>query len=216
MKGLTERRVLYGHVFRNAMLIVIAGFPGAFVTPFFTGSLLIETIFSLDGLGLSLLREHRQPRLSGRLRQPLHLRAARTCGESHLRPHLYLDRSAHRFRNARGLTVSSSRRRRNASRAAASRAQAGCGCRRSTGAGSTISGEPARLLVVLDLHDAVRHVARLAEFLANDRPIVASYKGELLFPVFVDLSGREIRRLSGRDRLSRSRDRRTRSRRMAG
>ena len=51
-KGLTESRVLYGHVFRNAMLIVIAGFPGAFISAFFTGSLLIETIFSLDGLGL--------------------------------------------------------------------------------------------------------------------------------------------------------------------
>jgi microcin C transport system permease protein len=51
-KGLTERRVLYGHVFRNAMLIVIAGFPGAFISAFFTGSLLIEQIFSLDGLGL--------------------------------------------------------------------------------------------------------------------------------------------------------------------
>jgi len=51
-KGCGENRVLYGHVFRNAMLIVIAGFPGAFVHAFFTGSLLIETIFSLDGLGL--------------------------------------------------------------------------------------------------------------------------------------------------------------------
>ena len=51
-KGLAERRVLYGHVFRNAMLIVVAGFPAAFVSIFFTGSLLIETIFSLDGLGL--------------------------------------------------------------------------------------------------------------------------------------------------------------------
>jgi len=51
-KGCTERRVLYGHVFRNSMLIVIAGFPGAFVNAFFAGSLLIETIFSLDGLGL--------------------------------------------------------------------------------------------------------------------------------------------------------------------
>jgi microcin C transport system permease protein len=51
-KGNDERRVLYGHVFRNAMLIVIAGFPGAFVRAFFAGSLLIETIFSLDGLGL--------------------------------------------------------------------------------------------------------------------------------------------------------------------
>lgn len=51
-KGLNERQVLYGHVFRNAMLIVIAGFPGAFISAFFAGSLLIETIFSLDGLGL--------------------------------------------------------------------------------------------------------------------------------------------------------------------
>ncbi len=51
-KGVTERRVLYGHVFRNAMLIVIAGFPAAFIGVLFTGSLLIEIIFSLDGLGL--------------------------------------------------------------------------------------------------------------------------------------------------------------------
>ena len=51
-KGLSERRVLYGHVFRNAMLIVIAGFPGAFVGILFTGSLLTEVIFSLDGVGL--------------------------------------------------------------------------------------------------------------------------------------------------------------------
>ena len=50
-KGLTESAVLYGHVFRNAMLIVIAGFPSVFVSVFFGGSLIIETIFSLDGLG---------------------------------------------------------------------------------------------------------------------------------------------------------------------
>ncbi len=50
-KGLNESRVLYGHVFRNAMLIVIAGFPGAFIGILFTGSLLIEIIFNLDGLG---------------------------------------------------------------------------------------------------------------------------------------------------------------------
>src|SRR5262249_34443254 len=61
-KGNSERQVLYGHIFRNAMLIVIAGFPSAFVHAFFTGSLLIETIFSLDGLGLlsfeSVLNRH--------------------------------------------------------------------------------------------------------------------------------------------------------------
>ena len=50
-KGLSDARVLYGHVFRNAMLIVIAGFPAAFIGIFFGGSLIIETIFSLDGLG---------------------------------------------------------------------------------------------------------------------------------------------------------------------
>ena len=50
-KGLKESRVLYGHVFRNAMLIVIAGFPGLFLSVFFSGSIIIVTIFSLDGLG---------------------------------------------------------------------------------------------------------------------------------------------------------------------
>ena len=50
-KGLTEKRIIYRHIFRNAMLLVIAGFPGAFIGAFFAGSLLIETIFSLDGLG---------------------------------------------------------------------------------------------------------------------------------------------------------------------
>jgi microcin C transport system permease protein len=50
-KGLAENRVLYGHVFRNAMLIIIAGFPAVFISVFFGGSLIIETIFSLDGLG---------------------------------------------------------------------------------------------------------------------------------------------------------------------
>ncbi len=51
-KGLAEKRVLYGHIFRNAMLIVIAGFPGAFVGILFTGALIVEIVFSLDGLGL--------------------------------------------------------------------------------------------------------------------------------------------------------------------
>lgn len=51
-KGLTEHQVLYGHVFRNAMLLIIAGMPAALIGIFFTGSMLIEVIFSLDGLGL--------------------------------------------------------------------------------------------------------------------------------------------------------------------
>ncbi len=51
-KGLSENRVLYRHIFRNAIIPIITGFPGSFITAFFTGSLLIETIFSLDGMGL--------------------------------------------------------------------------------------------------------------------------------------------------------------------
>ncbi|MFP3983902.1 MAG: microcin C ABC transporter permease YejB [Desulfurivibrionaceae bacterium] len=51
-KGLSQNRVLYHHVFRNAIIPIITGFPGSFITAFFTGSLLIETIFSLDGMGL--------------------------------------------------------------------------------------------------------------------------------------------------------------------
>ena len=51
-KGLTERKILRKHVFRNAMLLVIAGFPSTFISMFFTGSVLIEVIFSLNGLGL--------------------------------------------------------------------------------------------------------------------------------------------------------------------
>ena len=55
-KGLSERRVLYDHVFRNAMLLVISGFPGAFLGAFFSGALLIEQVFSLDGLGYLMFR----------------------------------------------------------------------------------------------------------------------------------------------------------------
>jgi microcin C transport system permease protein len=51
-KGLGERQVLWKHVFRNALIPIITGFPAAFIGAFFTGSLLIETLFSLDGLGL--------------------------------------------------------------------------------------------------------------------------------------------------------------------
>ena len=51
-KGLSERTILYKHIFRNAMIPLITGFPAAFIGAFFAGSLLIETIFSLDGLGL--------------------------------------------------------------------------------------------------------------------------------------------------------------------
>ena len=67
-KGLSERAVLYKHVFRNALIPIMTGFPAAFVGAFFAGSLLIETLFSLDGLGLLVVRIADPPRLSGRAR----------------------------------------------------------------------------------------------------------------------------------------------------
>ena len=89
MKGLSERQVLYGHVFRNAMLIVIAGFPGAFIHAFFTGSLLIETVFSLDGLGLLSFESIVNRDYAVVFANALHLLAARPRREPALRPHLY-------------------------------------------------------------------------------------------------------------------------------
>ncbi len=119
-KGCSERQVLYGHIFRNAMLLVVAGFPGAFVSAFFAGSLLDRDHLLARRARTAQLRERAQPRLSGRVRQPLHLRAGRAGREPDFRPHLHLDRSAHRFRDAGGLswtsrpapTKPSSRRRR--------------------------------------------------------------------------------------------------------
>ena len=109
-KGLTEHQVLYGHVFRNAMLIVIAGFPGAFIGAFFAGSLLIETIFSLEGLGLlgfeSLVnRDYPVVFATVYIFSLLGL-----VINLHLRPDLYVGRSAHRLRDARGVIAAWTRR----------------------------------------------------------------------------------------------------------
>ncbi len=99
-KGLVERRVLYGHVFRNAMLIVIAGFPAAFVAHAVhrlaadRGDLLARRARPAG------LRGGDQPRLSGDVRHALFLRPDRPGDEHHRRPHLHAGRSAHRFRGA--------------------------------------------------------------------------------------------------------------------
>ncbi len=103
-KGLSEGRVLYGHVFRNAMLLVIAGFPAAFVSILFTGALLVEVIFSLDGLGLlgfqaAIGRDY--PIMFGTL---YIYTLMGLVLEARQRPHLHAGRSAHRFRDARGMT----------------------------------------------------------------------------------------------------------------
>ena len=103
-KGLSEKRVLYGHVFRNAMLIVIAGFPTVFIGVFFGGSVLIETIFSLDGLGAAWFRGGGGARLPGDVRHAVPVRAHRPRGEYPERSHVCAGRSAHRFREAGGLS----------------------------------------------------------------------------------------------------------------
>jgi ABC-type microcin C transport system permease subunit YejB len=92
--------VLYGHVFRNAMLIVIAGFPAVFIGVFFGGSLIIETIFSLDGLGrlafeAAVARDY--PVIFGTL---FVFGLIGLVVEHHLGPDVCLDRPAHRLRNA--------------------------------------------------------------------------------------------------------------------
>ena len=103
-KGLNENQVLYGHVFRNAMLLIIAGFPGAFISAFFAGAMLIETIFSLDGLGLLVVRVHREARLSGGVRHAVDLLADGPGAQHRLRLRLHPGRSAHRLREPGGLS----------------------------------------------------------------------------------------------------------------
>ena len=204
-KGLTEHQVLYGHVFRNAMLIIIAGFPGAFISAFFAGSLLIETIFSLGGPRAARLRIGDEPRLSGGVRHRLHLLADGPRHQSHLRPHLYLGRSAHRFRDARGLVDGCPHRRRNHREA-------------------TAAGLPERRFVLSVLNERrwqtfkahkrgywslwifliLFVISLFAEFIANDKPLLVKYRRPVLFPGVQGLSGDRLRRhLRDRGRLSR-------------
>ena len=163
-KGCSEHQVLYNHIFRNAMLIVIAGFPGAFIHAFFSGSLLIETIFSLDGLGLlsfeSVLNRD-YPVVFGTL-FIFSLVGLVVNLISDL--DLHVDRSADRFRGAGGLMtivapppIETTRSRHSAKP---------CRHARPLRAVSTQSPalaefqvEPPRLLVVLDLPDPVLGVA---------------------------------------------------------
>ncbi len=100
-KGASERRVLYGHVFRNAMLLVVAGFPQAFIGILFTSALLVEIVFSLDGIGPAGLPVGDPARLSGDVRHALHLHAARPADADRRRHALHDRRSAHRLRGER-------------------------------------------------------------------------------------------------------------------
>jgi hypothetical protein len=181
-KGLREREVLYGHVFRNAMLLVISGFPGAFVSAFFAGSLLSETIFSLDGLGLLGFESVMNRDYPVVFRHALHLLADRPRGAADLRPDLYLDRSAHRFRKPRGLTrhgrENAARTRRVRHRAGDDRPLPGqempppggraSPCRRSTGAAGKAFRPTSAAFWALWIFLVLFVLSLFAEFLAND------------------------------------------------
>ena len=102
-KGCTPRQMLYGHVFRNAMLIVIAGLPERLRARVLLGLAADRDHLLARRARPARLRERAQPRLSGGVRHALHFRSDRSRREPDLRPHLHLDRSADRFRDAGGL-----------------------------------------------------------------------------------------------------------------
>lgn len=191
-KGCSEGQVLYGHIFRNAMLIVIAGFPGAFIHAFFSGSLLIETIFSLDGLGL-LSFERAQPRLPRGVRHALHLFARRPRGQPDLRSDLYVDRPADRFRGEGGLmtltaptpieTTTTSPLGEAVPATRKPFAPSPLNRRRWENFKANRRGYWSFWIFML-----LFVVSLFAELIANDRPFLIKYDGHLYWPAFVTYS----------------------------
>ena len=180
-KGLSERKILYGHVFRNAMLIVISGFPSAFISIFFTGQLLIEAIFSLDGWDCSAIKSiiNRDYPVVIATVYIFALVGVVVSLLSDLT--LHVDRSADRFR-AEGRLMTSEVLRAPA-RTPGSTLHA---CRRSMRAAGRISRPTAAAGGRCGYSSFLFIASLFAEFIANDRPILVSYKGEILFPVLVD------------------------------
>ncbi len=190
--------MLYGHVFRNAMLIVIAGFPGAFIGILFTGALLIEVIFSLDGLGLlgfeaAINRDY--PVMFGTL---YFFTLLGLLLEADRRPDLHAGRSAHRFREPGGLMARRPPRR----------------CRACSASASDSARSTAPLLAAFAATAAATGrsgsfsccfvVSLFAEFIANDKPAGRALRRRLLHPRLRRLSRDRVRRrLRDRGRLPR-------------
>ena len=192
-KGCSERQVLYNHIFRNAMLIVISGFPGAFIRAFFSGALLIETIFSLDGLGLlgfeSVLNRD-YPVVFGTL---FIFSLVGPRGQPDLGSHLYVDRSPDRFRGAGSLMtiiapppiettvqgpmgeIAPVRRRRFA--------LSPLNRRRWQNFKSNRRGYWSLWIFLI-----LFFVSLFAELIANDRPFLIKFDGRLYWPAFVSYS----------------------------
>ena len=164
-KGASETRVLYGHIFRNAMLLIVAGFPQAFVGILFTSALLVEIVFSLDGLGLlgfqaAIQRDY--PVMFGTL---VYFHAARAGDADRRRYDVHRGRSAHRFRG-QALNLSHVTRRRLAIFRANRRGYWS-------------------LWIFLVLFGA----SLFAEFIANDRPLLIRYDNAWYVPVLQDYGG---------------------------
>ena len=179
-KGLSERRVLYGHVFRNAMLIVIAGFPAIFICVFFGGSADHRDDLLARRPRPARLRERDAARLSGGLRHALRLRPDRARRRAPLRPHLRLGRPAHRLREPRDLMRLTPIQRRRLANFRANR----------------------RAFWSLWIFLALFLVTLCAEFVANDRPLVVRFQGQFYFPVFQLLLRGRLRRRVRRPRPS--------------
>ena len=185
MKGLTERRVLYGHVFRNAMLIVDFRLSRRLPLGLFHRLAADRDDFLARRPGASVLRIDAQPRLSGGLRQSLYFRSARPGHQSDLRPDLCLDRPAHRFRNAGDLML-----RALPDQPAPAR---------------SLQAQQARLFFLLVLPYRLRPVAR-GGIHRQRQADPGLLQGRAAFPRLRQLPGRKIRRLPRRDRLSRPGD----------
>ena len=192
-KGCSERQMLYNHVFRNAMLIVISGFPAAFIHAFFTGSLLDRDHLFARRIRPAQFRERAQPRLPGGVRKPVHLFAARPRGQPDLRPRLHVDRPADRFRGAGSLMTLI------APPPVETTTQSPLGgAVPPTGQRFAVSPLNRRrwqnfksnrrgywsLWIFLILF----FVSLFAELIANDRPFLVRYDGHLYFPAFVSYS----------------------------
>ncbi len=203
----------YGHIFRNAMLIVIAGFPERVHS-----RLLLRFAADRDHL---LARRPRPARLRERartatipvgVRHAVHLFAGRSGGQPDLRPRLHVDRSADRLRGAGGLMTTHrppadrdhDASRRSATARARSRAMP-FSRRRSTGGAGRISRRTGAATGRSGSSSVLFVVSLFAKFIANDRPLLVKYDGHLYWPVLRQLFRDDLRRrFRDRGRLSRS------------
>ena len=183
-KGLAERQVLWKHVFRNALMPIITGFPAAFLGAFFTGSLLIETLFSLDGLGLlsyeSVIRRD-YPVVLGTL-VPVH--ADRPGDQADQRPLLRLGGPACQIR-----LKPPHRPRAGELGSARGGAAPVVGPHLSPGRRAWLRFKRNRLgFWSLVLFGTLVVLSLFAEVISNDRPLIVRYNGQIYFPMLDDYS----------------------------